>query len=224
MRMAVGFISASSRAPTSPRVRWRQHEMDGDHVGAAEQLVLVDVLGALRLGALGREVLAPGDHLHADGGADARHPAAEVAEAQDAERAAVEVEADRGLPAAARRAWRGTPRADGGRAPASGRWRARRWRWPPPPDVPHTVTLWSLAAATSIDALRLPVVTSSLSFGSRSISARGNGVRSRMTPITSKSASARAQASTSGRCWLNTTTRWPCCSRDQSAMRKATFW
>lgn len=93
-----------------------------------------------------------------------------------------------------------------------------------PPDVPHTVTPRSLAAATSIDALRLPVVTISFSFGSRSISARGNGERSRMTPITSKSASARAQVSTSAMCWLNTTSLWPCCSRDQSAIFKATFW
>jgi hypothetical protein len=55
--------------------------------------------------------------------------------------------------------------------------------------VPQTVTPRSLAAARSIEALRGPVETSSLSFGSRSNSARVNGVRSRMMQTTSKSLS-----------------------------------
>ena len=76
----------------------------------------------------------------------------------------------------------------------------------------------------SIEALRLPVVTSSRSLGSRSNSARGTGMRSRITQTTSKSASARAAASTSLRRSLKTTTRWLFCRPDQSAMRKATFW
>ena len=75
--------------------------MDADDVRAAEQLVLVDALGAPLLGALGRQVLAPGDRLHADGGADLGDLGAEIAEPDDAERAPVEIEADGGLPAAA---------------------------------------------------------------------------------------------------------------------------
>src|SRR5581483_825460 len=61
-----------------------------------------DPLGAPLPGALGREVLAPGNHLHADGGADLADLRAEIAEADDAERLAVEIGAHRGLPAAAR--------------------------------------------------------------------------------------------------------------------------
>ena len=68
----------------------------------------------------------------------------------------------------------------------------------PAPPVLHTVTLCALAASRSMEALRLPVVTSRRSLGSFSNSARENGVRSRMMPITSNSASARAAASTSG--------------------------
>jgi hypothetical protein len=46
--------------------------------------------------------------------------------------------------------------------------------------VPHTVTPACLAASRSIEALRMPEVTSSLSFGSRANSPSPNGVRSRM--------------------------------------------
>jgi hypothetical protein len=63
--------------------------------------------------------------------------------------------------------------------------------------VPQTTILRSTAAATSIDAFRIPVVTSSLSRGSRSRSARGNGVRSRIATTASKSASRLATASVS---------------------------
>ena len=45
----------------------------------------------------------------------------------------------------------------------------------------------------SIAALRLPVVTSSRSCGSRSSTARGNAVRSRMATTTSKGCSRRDQ-------------------------------
>jgi hypothetical protein len=47
-----------------------------------------------------------------------------------------------------------------------------------------------LAAATSIDALRRPVVIRSLSCGSFSMTARGNAVRSRMAQTMSNPCSA----------------------------------
>ena len=61
--------------------------------------------------------------------------------------------------------------------------------------VPHSTTLWSLAASMSIAALRMPEVISSFSFGSAANSARGNGVRSRIAQMISKSFSALAAAS-----------------------------
>ena len=94
----------------------------------------------------------------------------------------------------------------------------------PAPPVAHTVTPCAFAASRSMDALRLPVVTSSLSLGSFSNMARGNGVRSRMTPTISNSASARAVASTSGNRSLNATTLCAFCRPDQSARLSATFW
>ena len=57
--------------------------------------------------------------------------------------------------------------------------------------VPHSTTLRSFAASRSIAALRMPEVISSFSFGSAANSARGNGVRSRIAQMISKSFSAR---------------------------------
>ena len=56
--------------------------------------------------------------------------------------------------------------------------------------VPQTTTPRSLAAATSIEALRRPVVMRSLRSGSFSITARGKAVRSRMAQTMSKPCSA----------------------------------
>ena len=47
-----------------------------------------------------REVLAPGDHFHAEGEPDSRNLRANVAEAENAKRLAVETVAHRELPAA----------------------------------------------------------------------------------------------------------------------------
>src|ERR1700722_11467618 len=49
-----------------------EHQMNGDDIRFLEQLVLRDECGADFGRALGREILAPGDHLHAEGIADPR--------------------------------------------------------------------------------------------------------------------------------------------------------
>src|SRR3954469_16314218 len=74
--------------------------MNREDVGAREELVPGDQDGAGRGGALGGEVLAPGDELHAEGLADGRHAQPEASEAEDRERPAVQGGADRALPAA----------------------------------------------------------------------------------------------------------------------------
>ena len=74
--------------------------MDGEHVGAREQLVLGDERRAGGLGALGGEILAPGQDLHAEGAPDRRHARPEPAEPEDRERPAVQRRADGLLPAA----------------------------------------------------------------------------------------------------------------------------
>ncbi len=61
--------------------------------------------------------------------------------------------------------------------------------------VPHSTMPWSLAASMSIAALRMPEVISSFSLGKAANSARGNGVRSRIAQMISKSFSAAAAAS-----------------------------
>ncbi len=94
---------------------------------------------------------------------------------------------------------------------------------PTEPDVPHTVTSCFAAASRSIDALRIPVVTSSLSFGSRSNSHASNGVRSRIATMMSNSASAFTSASRSSMCSLNTRVLTCPPSGLQSATLKATF-
>ncbi len=78
-----------------------QRQVYGDEVGALQQLFLrPGERGAdLPRPFLG-EVLAPGDHLHAEGPAHLRDPAADLAQAQQAERPAVQVGAEGGLPGA----------------------------------------------------------------------------------------------------------------------------
>ena len=89
--------------------------------------------------------------------------------------------------------------------------------------VPHSTTLWSLAASISIAALRMPEVISSFSLGNAANMARGNGVRSRIAQMISKSPSAAAAASGEAKGWLNTvkSTRSPIF--DQSAIRNVRF-
>ena len=76
----------------------RQHDVDGDEVGLAEQVVLGDVADASLLAFLRREVLAPGDHLHAERLGDVGGTGAELAEPEHAERHAFEVGPDGRLP------------------------------------------------------------------------------------------------------------------------------
>src|SRR5215204_1430218 len=76
------------------------HEVDGEHVGAREQFVLADERRAGGLGALGGEILAPGQDLHAEGAPDRRHARPELATHEDRERLAVQRRADGLLPAA----------------------------------------------------------------------------------------------------------------------------
>ena len=57
------------------------------------------------------------------------------------------------------------------------------------PGAPQTVTPRALQAAMSMALLRMPVVISNRSLGRAWMRAAGNGVRSRMATITSKSAS-----------------------------------
>ena len=70
---------------------------------------------------------------------------------------------------------------------------------PPTLGVPQTVTPRSRATAMSMEALRMPLVTSSLRSGSRSNRPRRNGVRSRITQTISNRCSRSARASSSSR-------------------------
>ena len=101
-----------------------------------------------------------------------RDPGAEIAEP---EQCPASCRRDRSRASSAKRhlgAWCGTPVADVVRTLASGRWPARPWKGRRRRcRIPATPC--SLAAARSIEALRLPVVTSSLRLGSFSNRARG---------------------------------------------------
>src|SRR4029077_1719069 len=74
--------------------------MDGDDIRLLEQLVLRDECGTHFSRALGREILAPGNHIHAECLADLCHRTADVAETQDTERPPSHVITDRLLPSA----------------------------------------------------------------------------------------------------------------------------
>jgi len=93
----------------------------------------------------------------------------------------------------------------------------------PTDGVPQTTTPRSLAAATSIDALRKPVVTSSLSSGSLSITPRGKAVRSRMAQTISKPCSALTTLSWPSMWALKTLMSRSPATFDQSAALRATF-
>ncbi len=82
----------------------------------------------------------------------------------------------------------------------------------------------SAAAAASIDALRFAVEAISFSLGSRSMTARRNGVRSRMTHTTSNGSRRSTKASVSARWSLKTTMLVRALTADQSASFSATFW
>src|ERR1700733_1938876 len=75
--------------------------MNGEDIRLSEQLVLCDQRGAHFSRALGREILAPGDHFHSKGVADLRHRTADVAETKHTERPSGYVITNRLLPSAA---------------------------------------------------------------------------------------------------------------------------
>ena len=89
--------------------------------------------------------------------------------------------------------------------------------------VPHSTTPWSLAASMSIAALRMPEVINSFRFGRAANIVRGNGVRSRMAQMISKSLSALAAASEVLNGSLKTVTSTRSESLDQSATLRATL-
>ena len=94
-----------------------------------------------------------------------------------------------------------------------------------PARVLLTGTLRALQAARSRLAERSPVSAMNFSFGRRSMSARGNGVRSRMSTSTSKGASFAAASSWEAKAWWKTETSRPRRrSRSQSADLSASFW
>src|SRR5262249_58622842 len=80
----------------------RQHHVDADEIGLPEQVLLADIVDARLLALLGRQVLAPGDRLHAEGLADHGGAGAQPAEAKDAQRRALELRPQRALPGLAR--------------------------------------------------------------------------------------------------------------------------
>ncbi|OBK33201.1 hypothetical protein A5658_14570 [Mycobacterium sp. 1245111.1] len=82
----------------------------------------------------------------------------------------------------------------------------------------------SLAATTSMEALNGPVDAIIFSWGSRSITSRDSGVRSRITHTTSKALSRSTTASGSSRWSLNTVIVARSVTCDQSAMVSATSW
>jgi len=72
------------------------------------------------------------------------------------------------------------------------------------PPVPQTVTPRSRAAAISMAALPIPVVTSSRSCGSSDSRPAPKAVRSRIATMTSNGLSAAASASCRSMCSVNT--------------------
>ncbi len=92
----------------------------------------------------------------------------------------------------------------------------------PTPPVPHTVIPCAAAASRSIDALDMPVVTSSRSRGSWPSRSASNGVRSRIATMTSNGSSALTSASVRAMCevktWISARSR----TADQSALASAT--
>src|SRR5262245_3390465 len=74
--------------------------MDGDDVGLAEQRVFIDEGRAGGAGDLARQILAPGDHRHAEGEGDPGHLLADITQPDHAEALAPQIYADPRLPAA----------------------------------------------------------------------------------------------------------------------------
>ena len=149
-----------------------QHDMNGDDVGIAEQIVLGDVVDARFLRLFRRQVLAPGDRPSCQGLGDRRDALAELAQAERCRASGLR---GRGpcvdLPG----------RAGFSRAFSKPMWRVNSSIRPkampavglPKPPVPQTGMPRSVAALTSNEVLRAPVVISSFRSGRASITLRG---------------------------------------------------
>jgi hypothetical protein len=74
--------------------------MDGQDVGAAEQLVFRHVGRPGLFGGFRRQVGAPRDDVHAERRADLGHPAADSPQPEHAQHGAAQLRADGGLPTA----------------------------------------------------------------------------------------------------------------------------
>ncbi len=182
----MGFIGASSAAPTRPRVRSLSLRWTVTTSAAANSSSLGTRVAPASAARSGVEVLAPGDHPHAERPADPRHLRAQPAEAEHAQRAAGQVDADRRLPAAV--AQRRGPRRDvpqaGARISAQVSSAVVGSRRPP---VPQTMTPCAVrrpprrsaalrhAGGDQQAQVRQPLEAR----------ARGNGVRSRIATTTS---------------------------------------
>jgi hypothetical protein len=81
-RLHQGKLGAPDQASGAPA----QDEMHRDDVRLAKQRRLVDESGVGGTGRLLGQVLAPGDHLHSEGKADARDFFSDVAQPDDRER------------------------------------------------------------------------------------------------------------------------------------------
>jgi hypothetical protein len=92
----------------------------------------------------------------------------------------------------------------------------------PAPPVPQTVTPCAEAAARSIEALDMPVVTSSRSFGSWLSRAASKKVRSRIATTTSYGSRALTSASVRAMCWANTSIWASERTADQSVLASET--
>ena len=97
---AEGFIKANSAAADEPPGAGAQHQVNGNHVGQAQQLLFRYQPCPGCRGALRGEILTPGDDVHAERQADPRNVRAHVAQADDAECLAGHVIAHAALPAA----------------------------------------------------------------------------------------------------------------------------
>jgi hypothetical protein len=75
--------------------------MDGQNVGATEQLVFGYVGRPGLFGGLRGQVRAPREDVHAERRPDPRHPAADPPQAQHAQHRPAELTTDRGLPTSA---------------------------------------------------------------------------------------------------------------------------
>jgi hypothetical protein len=90
--------------------------------------------------------------------------------------------------------------------------------------VPHTTTPCACAAAKSMEAFRIPVVTSSFRCRSRSNTDAGNGVRSRMMTTIWQSPMAPASCSSSLKWWWIERTSTSPMIGDQSVDVRAACW